>query len=102
MIVGLHSSDKAMDCAARSIGVVHQICEALAQDTPSSTESGTHNRTSFTKECKLMCNELVEQKIFEEQSERSHQFGNIKSLLQQCPNKQLLSYITVKLKKYQI
>ena len=80
MIIGLHSSDNAMDRAARSIGIVHQICETLAQD--SSTESAKHNRASFVKECKLMCDELVEQKIFEEQNVRSHpSFKNMKSLL---------------------
>ena len=101
MIIGLHSSDNAMDRAARSIDIVHQICETLAQD--SSTESAKHNRASFVKECKLMCDELVEQKIFEEQNVRSHpSFKNMKSLLQRCPKKQLLTYITAKLKKYQI
>ena len=76
-----------MDHAARSIGIVHQICETLVQD--GSMESGKHKRASFTKECKLMCDELVEQNIFEEQNGRNHpSFKNIKGLLQWCPKKQ--------------
>ena len=103
MIAGLHSNNNSIDRAAKSIGVVHQICEGFEQEVVSYTESGQHKRASFVKECKLMYEELIEQKIFDEHMGRSYSsFQNIKGLLQQCPNKQLLPYIIRKLKTYQL
>ena len=103
LITGLHSSNNSINRAAKSIGIVHQICENFEQEVVSYSESDKHNRASFVKECRLMYNELIEQKVFEEHKDRSYSsFKNIKGLLQQCPKKELLLYINRKLKTYQL
>ena len=103
MITGLHFSNNSIDRAAKSIGIVHQICESFEQELVNYSESGQHKRASFIKECRLMYEVLIEQKIFEEHNGRSYSsFKNIKGLLQQCPKKKLLPYIIKRLKTYQL
>lgn len=69
-----------------------------------SKDSGKHVRAVFPKECKIMYEELIEQKVFiEANNKRDHcSFKKIKSVLQQCLDKQLLPYIVKKLKSYQL
>ena len=66
MIRGLHSNitPKALDRAARSVGVVHQVCDTLLTETGIYRESGRHTRPSFGTECAQMVKELEEQKVF--------------------------------------
>ena len=100
-MTGMHSDVKAIDRAAKAIGIIHRICEVLEEDTYA--ESNIHDRPSFAKECRLMVNELIEQNIFVEQSGRSHaSLKGIKLVLQQCPSKQLLPIMAKKLKTYQL
>ena len=103
MVHGIHSIN-AIDRAAQSIGFIHKICSMFEKGTDVMSESDKHSRPAFTKECTLMCNELVEQKIFEDHKEtRCHPtFKNIQGLLQQAPSKQLLAYIIKNLKTYQL
>ena len=66
MIRGLHSNiaPKALNRAARSVGVIHQVCDTLLIETGIYRESGWHTRPSFKKECAQMVKELEEQKVF--------------------------------------
>ena len=101
VMTGMHSDVKAIDHAAKAIGIIHRICEVLEEDTYA--EGNKHDRPSFAKECRLMVNELIEQNIFVEQSGRSHaSFKGIKPVLQQCPSKQFLPIMAKKLKTYQL
>lgn len=104
IITGLQSNESAIDRAAKSIGVVHHICETFENATQITKESGRHIRAGFSKECKMMYDELHEQQVFMQlDNKRSHQsFTKLKSVLQQCPDKHLLPYITKKLKSYQL
>ena len=99
---GMHCDVKAIDYAAKAIGIIHRICEDLEEET-SYAEGDKHERETFFKECRLMVNELMEQNIFMEHSERRHaSFKSIKPVLQQCPSKQLLPFMAKKLKTYQL
>lgn len=102
VMTGMHCDVKAIDRAAKAISIIHRICEVLEEET-SYNEGDKHKRASFAKECSLMVNELMEQNIFVEHSGRSHaSFKGLKSVLQQCPSKQLLSFMAKKLKTYQL
>ena len=84
LITRLHSSNNSIDCSANPIGIVQQICESFEQEVISYSESDKHNSPSIVKECRLMYNELIEQKISEEHKERSNSsFKNIKALVKQ-------------------
>ena len=103
IIIGLQSNENAIDRAAKSIGVVHHICEIFEDETHISKESGKHVRPPFSKECKMVYEELHDQQVFMQADQRNHpSFKSIKSVLQQCPDKHLLPYIVKKLKFYQL
>ena len=84
MIRGLHSNvtPKSLSCAARSVGIVHQVCDSLSRGTGLHKESGCHTRPSFTKECAQMVKQLEEQKVFMSLGRKSAVYKHIKSILQ--------------------
>jgi len=97
----MHCDVKAIDRAAKAIGIIQRICEVLEGET-SYSEGGKHNRKSFAKECSLI-DELIEQNVFVEHGERSHaSFKSMRAVLQQCPSKKLLSLTVKRLKTYQL
>ena len=65
MIRGLHSNitPKALDRAARSVGLVHQVCDTLLTETGIYREFGRHTRPSFKKECAQMVKNLKNRKF---------------------------------------
>ena len=62
MIRGLHSNvtPKALSRAARSVGIVHQVCDNITSATGIYQESGHHTRPAFDKECAEMVKQLEE------------------------------------------
>ena len=60
MIRGLHSNvtPKALSRAARSVGIVHQVCDNITSATGIYQESGHHARPAFDKECAEMVKQL--------------------------------------------
>ena len=92
---------RAIDCASKSLGVVHQICQSFERENNAEKQSGRHTRPSFAKECKMICDELRDQKTFEEQHDRRPTaLRYVKSLLQQCSTSELKAWIPVKMNSY--
>ena len=52
IITGLQSNENAIDRAAKSIGVIHQICETFENETYISKESERHVRAAFSRNVK--------------------------------------------------
>ena len=84
---------KAIDRAARSVGIVHHIRELLINETDVYQESGRHTRPSLKKECLQMIKELEEYKVFEEHGRKPSAYRQVKNVLQHCSTKQLKAWI---------
>ena len=99
MMTGMHCDTKAIERAAKAIGMINSICDSLEREV-SKKDSGKH-KALFMKECSLMVNELVEEDVFEETAGRSHtSFKSIKPILQQCPCQVMLPLVIQRLKTY--
>lgn len=103
IISNLHSNvtPTAVDRASRSIGLVHRVCETFEEQNNAAKQSGKHNRPSFTKECKMIYQELKDQRVFEQNESRCPSvLKNIKSVMQECPTAVLETWIPQKIVSY--
>ena len=104
MIAGLHSNgtkQQLIDRAARSIGVVDNVCNIFESENEVNPDSDKHNKPSFEKDFNFVLELLEEEEVFQEQAGRCHaSFKKIKYIFQHCPSKQLSSWIKERLKKY--
>ena len=93
--------NNAVNRAARSIGVLHDICCTFEEQNAVTPESDKHIPPSFTKDVKSILEVLQEQKVFEQQTHRKHaSFSNFNTILQQCPSSHLKPWIKDKIKTY--
>ena len=91
----------AVNRAARSIGVLHDICCNFEEQNTATGESDKHIPPSFTKDVKSVLEVLQEQNVFEQQAHRKHaSFSNFNTVLQQCPSSHLKPWITDKIKTH--
>jgi len=99
MIRGLHSNvtPKALHRAAKSVGIVHQVCGNITSQTGIYQESGRHKRPEFNKECSKMVEQLQEQRVFTSLGRKPSVYRHIKSVLQQYSKKEIKVWI---IKKY--
>ena len=104
MVAGLHSNItqiKTIDHAARSIGIVDNVCNIFKSENEVNSDSDVHNKPSFDKDFQFVLELLVEEQVFQEQAGRYHgSFKNIKHTFQHCSSKQLSSWISERLKRY--
>ena len=104
MITGLSSNAikrQVIDRAARSIGIVDNVCNMFESANEACPDSDTHNKPCFEKDFGFILDLLEEEQVFREQLGRCHaSFKNIKYIFQHCRSKQLSDWITEKLKKY--
>ena len=96
--------NNSVNRAARSIGVLHEICNTSENQTGVGLTSGNHNRLSLVKDVEMVVKVLEDEKIFDtiRGGRKHHCFKNLNTVLQQCPSKQLKKWISGKLKTYKI
>ena len=105
MVSNLHSNvhKSAIDRAAKSIGVVHDLCQQFEENSGLSPESDSHSKPSFSKDVDLVLQVIKEQQIFKEIPGRKHDcFSKIKPILQQSPSKVLTTWLTDRISKYKL
>lgn len=89
-----------MNHAARSIGVLHEICEIFEEQSSRKTASGNYNAPSSLE---MIVKVIIEEGIFGKQKGRKHRsFSNFNVILQQCPSKHLKEWILIKLKTHKL
>lgn len=75
----------AVNRAARSIGVLDDICNTFESQTGVGLASGNHNRPSVAKDVEMVVKVLEDEDIFENIRGRKHNsFKNLNTILQQC------------------
>jgi len=80
--------NKAINRAACSIGVLHDICKEFEQSNSLKQDSDKHSRLSFVKDTNQIVDVPDTERVFEIQDKRKHHsFQNMNALLQQCPSK---------------
>ena len=93
--------NNAVNRAARSIGVLHDICCNFEEQNLVKLESDKHAPPSFRKDVKNVLETLQEQNVFEQQAHRKRaSFSNLNTILQQCPFSNLKPWIEDKLTTY--
>lgn len=104
MLQGLHSNvtPKALNRAAQSVGVVHQVCDNLSTETNLHKESGRHIRASFNKECAKMVKQLEEKEVFTDMERKPAVYKHITSILQQYTKQEIKKWIIKKYGTYQM
>ena len=104
MLRGLHSNvtPKALNRAAQSVGVVHQVCDNLSTETNLHKESGRHIRASFNKECAKMVKQLEEKEVFTDMERKPAVYKHITSILQQYTKQEIKKWIIKKYGTYQM
>ena len=99
MITGLSSNAtkrQVIDRAARSIGIVDNVCNMLESANEPFPDSDTHNNHALRNTL-----DLLEEQVFQEQIGRCDaSFKHIRYIFQHCPSKQLSNWIKEKLKKH--
>lgn len=105
MISRLHSNvhTSAMDRAAKSLGIVHDLCKQFEEKCELVAESDNHNKPSHSKDIRLILELIREQQIFQEQENRKHSsFSKIKPILQQSPSKSMTTWLLNRINKYKL
>ena len=92
--------NNAVNRAARSVGVLHDICCNFEEQNEVTGESDKHNPPSFTKDVKSVLEVLQEKNVFEQAHRKHASFSNFNTVLQQCPSSHLKPWITDKIKTY--
>ena len=88
----------AVNRAARSIGLLNEVCDLFEEQNKVSPVSGNHNKPSLETDVQLIVDVLKDMDVFEtKQRRKHHSFANINHILQQCPSGLLKSYILPKL-----
>ena len=102
MIRNLHSNvmDSAINRAAKSIGVVNQICSLFDQQNDVQPESDHHTQPGSQKDFNLVLKVLEDQRVFSKDGSRRHKsFKKIKPTLQQ-PSESMTSWLKDRIKNY--
>ena len=94
--------NKAVNRAARSIGVLHEICNTFEDQTGVGLASGNHNRPSLVKDVEMVVKVLEEDIFGSTKGRKHHSFKNLNTVLQQCPLSHLKQWISSKLKTYNL
>ena len=104
MIRNIHSEnpENAIDRVAKSIGMVHQVCEIVEHENQAVKTSGKHTKPSFAKELDLMIKELEEQQVFTDKNRNPPCYQHVKNVLQLSSKKELKAWIPKKVTKYQL
>ena len=105
MISHLHSNihDAAIDHAAKSLGIVYDLCKQFEEQSDIVTESDHHNKPWCSKDIHLILELIKEQQIFQEHVNRQHHsFSKLKPILQQSPSKLMNTWLMNRIKKYKI
>lgn len=93
--------NNAINRAARSIGVLHEICEVFEEQSSRKFASGNHNAPSLLKDVEMVVKVLEDEDVFGKEKGRKHpSFDNFNVILQQCPSKHLEKWISTKVKTY--
>lgn len=93
----------AINRAARSIGVLHHICNNFEMQNDVKGETDVHNPPSFMKDVEIVQEVLEEVKVFDQQAQRRHpSFYNFNTVLQQCPSDHLKKWIMDRIKRYKL
>lgn len=103
MITNLRSNtfDSAIHRAAKSIGVVHQVCSLFDEQSGINPGSDHHTKPLSEKDFKLVLEVLEEQKVFKDCVHRHHKsFRDIKSAFQQSPSKLMMTWLCGRIKAY--
>ena len=81
--------------AAKSIGVVHEICSLLEKEVRGKAESDRYLAPSFTKDFTLLLDELTNCEVFKKKAKRRHPSFRFKhGLLEQFDKEKLLDWLT--------
>ena len=102
MIRNLHSNvmDSAINRAAKSIGVVNQICSLFDQQNDVQPESDHHTQPGSQKDFNIVLKVLEDQRVFSKDGSRQHKsFKKIKPTLQQ-PSESITSWLKDRIKNY--
>ena len=105
MVSNLHSNvhKSAIDRAAKSIGIVHDLCQRFEEHSGIVPESDLHSKPSVSKDIDLVLQVIEEQRIFEEHPGRKHvSFSKIKPILQQSPTKIFTTWLADRICKYKL
>lgn len=93
----------AINRAARSIRVLHDLCELFENECGKERESGNHNIPSFKKDVQMVVKVLVEGDVFTVKQGRKYpSFKNFNTVLQQCPKEHLKQWIESRTKTYKM
>lgn len=104
MVRALHSNvtPKALSRAAKSVGIVHQVCENITLASGIYQESGHHTRPAFNQECARMVEQLQECRVFASLGRQPAVYKHIKSVLQQYSKQEIKEWIIQKYGTYKM
>jgi len=92
--------DSAVSQAAKSIGVVNQICCLFENQSNVKHEKDYHTKQSSEKNFKLVLKVLEDRQVFSERGSRFHKsFKNIKRVLKQ-PSEVVSEWLDVRIQSY--
>jgi len=92
--------DSAVNRAAKSIGIVNQICCLFEAQSNVKHETDHHTKPSYEKDFKLVLKVLEDRQVFCERGNRSHNsFKKIKSLLKQ-PSESVSEWLNTRVMSY--
>ena len=95
--------NNAINRAARSIGVLHDICKKFEQSDSLKQYSDKHSRPSSMKDINHIVDILDTERVFEIKNKRKYpSFQNLNAVLQQSPSKHLKEWISDRLKSYNL